>query len=148
MRSLMVVVQFGVLASSALADGIDPALWRKTLNKAQHCVEQSKPDFRKADQCYEEAIEFCAIQVFDDYYEPCLEQSVKELKLLLPLYNSHRQAEAIARQYDPKRCEQFKNETQGQSDYQFFLQCEYVALVTQVTAGHIASVWGEIPIQD
>ena len=147
MRSAIVLLLLGVLTTSALADDIGPGFWTETLTNAEHCVEQSTPDFEKAMACYEEALVACLL-VPTDEHKLCLEVSVKELRDLLPMYNSHRQAEAIAQKYDPKRCEALSDPAEGLQTDEFLLQCELTSLATQVTAGHIASIWGEIPALD
>ena len=120
MRSQIVIMLHVVFSSSAFADDFDPALWTNTLREAGHCLEQSKPDFERAVGCYEMAIASC-VSVPSDEYKLCLEVSVKELKSLLPLYNSHRQAEEISLQYDPKRCKQFGKQKQHNQPTDEFL---------------------------
>lgn len=81
-------------------------------------------------------------------YKSCLEDAVYELERLLPLYNSHERAEEISMQYDPARCHEFAIIEHDLPRDEFLLQCQFTALATQVTAGHIASIWGELHFQD
>jgi len=81
-------------------------------------------------------------------HKSCLEDAVDELERLLPLYNSHEWAEEISMQYDPARCREFEFIEHGLPRNELLLQCQFTALWTQVTAGHIASIWGELHFQD
>ena len=148
MRSTIAAIILGVAVCPAFAEDNKPISWVAALESAEDCIEQSKPDFERAIACYEHAIASCVVSVPTDEYKLCLERSVEELTGLLPLYNSHTHAEAIALQYDPDRCEKFDNPVDNLPEEELLMQCKFIALLTQITAGHVASIWGELRLQD
>ena len=140
------IIQISFILNFALPAGADEETqitWASTLEEAHPCIVESEPNFRRAISCYEPIMSLC-ISASVAEYKPCLENSVRELRGLLPSYNSHSLAEKISAQYDPLHCHEFENDS-NLPDTEFILQCEFTALATQVTAGHIASIWGEIP---
>lgn len=138
-------VSLGAIGSISFAQEPRHVTWTEELARASDCVAQSEPDFERAVSCYEGAIGYC---VGKKIYRQCLKDSAGELRRLLPLYNSHKHATEIALQYDPSRCVEFQELEHDLPEEEFLLQCQFTALLTQVIAGHVASVWGELHFQD
>lgn len=147
LRRSILAVSLGVIGSASFAQSSEPVTWTGVLESAStsDCVAQSEPDLKRAISCYEVALGGC-MDITD--HKSCLEDAIDELKRLLPLYNSHEQAKEIAMQYDPARCHEFEIVEQDLSKGEFLLQCQFTALVTQVTAGHVALIWGELHFQN
>ena len=143
LRISVLAVSLGVIGSATLAQSSEPVTWTGVLQSTStiDCVAQSEPELERAISCYEAALVSCS-DLTD--HKSCLEDAVDELKRLLPLYNLHEQVKAIAMQYDPARCHEFEIVEHELPEAEFLLQCQFTALMTQVTAGHVASIWEEL----
>lgn len=145
LRRSILAVSLGVIGSASFAQSSEPVTWASILESTQDCVARSEPDFERAISCYDVALGHCMEKV---EYKSCLEDAVNELERLLPLYNAHERAEEISMQFDPARCHEFAIIEHDLPREEFLLQCKFTALATQVTAGHIASIWGQLHFQD
>lgn len=143
MRTVLALL-LSFAAHSATADGATSTTWTTTLQDAEACVAQSEPDVARAIDCYSASIGDCVGKPGDQFLG-CLRRNIDELYDLLSLYTSHSQAKDIAARYDPARCPGMYDETLGLAQDEFVALCEFTALSTQVTAGHIASIWGAFP---
>lgn len=149
LRAKAIVFLAGLIGSPSIAQDINFSTWIEHLEEARECVAQSEPDFERAIWCYEAALEtefFNCVKKTDP--KPCLEDTIGELRKLLPLYNSHKWAQEAALQYDPSRCHGLIAEEGGLPKDVSFLYCQFTALSTQVTLGHVVSIWGELHFQD
>lgn len=144
LRALAVLLCLHAI-SQANAETHGTPSWKAGLSDAETCILQSKPDARRAFECYDLKALAC---VSADGFKSCLQGRIEELVVLLPLYNKHENAVEIASQYDPARCEGLAAQAPDLPQDQVILQCRFTALMTQVTAGHIASIWGEFPLDD
>ncbi|MEL6196964.1 MAG: hypothetical protein AAFT19_03870 [Pseudomonadota bacterium] len=146
-RPMILFVLLAMQWNPVYADNSSPVSWVTALEGARHCVKESKPDLERAVACYEEAMSSCLV-VPEDEHKSCLEMSVQELEYLLPRYKSYFQGEASELQYSPKRCEYIYDQGINLPKDEFLVQCKFTLLVARITAGHIASLWGEFPTED
>jgi hypothetical protein len=135
-----------MIAAPSFAQDPEPFNWAAALESTRDCIARSEPDFERAISCYDGVLDHCINRASE--YRPCLENAVHEFEQILPLYSSHELAEEIAMQYDPDRCFEFDMTGLDLPRDELSLQCQFTALGTQITAGHIASIWGGLPFQD
>ena len=128
-----------------LAEGSDQWSWEAELEKAAPCISESKPDLNRALECYDLDVMFCGST---EDRKTCSHNGIHELASLLPRYNKHKLGQALGMVWDPAKCEGSYGPEISQTKEDFLLLCRLTALLNQVTAGHIASIWGEFPIED
>ncbi|MEM1152293.1 MAG: hypothetical protein AAGI03_17400 [Pseudomonadota bacterium] len=143
------VVLLGSFLGPANADETGAIRWTTALEEATPCVAESEPDTKRAISCYEPAITACVSKRFDQY-QACLEDAVKELRILFETYNLRDLDPELAAQNAPERCRTFVDESKpaGMSDAEFLALCEFTALIRQVFTAHMHSVWNGTPQQD
>jgi hypothetical protein len=141
---ITVLILIGTGWISAKAEETPAISWTSTLKNVRGCVAESKPDMRRAVDCYKETIAACVSRPSDDY-QACLEDAVTELMVLFETYNLRNLDPELAAQNSPERCQDFVEENTPSElpEDEFLLQCEFTALSRQVVAAHIESVWGE-----
>jgi hypothetical protein len=148
LRATTLAVSLGFAGSPSLAQSSDLTTVIDNLDNARECVLRSEPDFERAISCYQDHM-LTMLDCFEaSDAKTCLESLVVQLRQLQPVFNTHERAQEIALLYDASRCHGVRADENGLPKDVLFLQCQFIALSTQVTAGHVASIWGELHFKD